>query len=123
MHGPKIFFAGCRSGVGAFVSAERGARRRRRKTRGVPMTDILLTGLAIGESPRWHDGRLWFCNWGTQEVVAVDERGKRELITHVPTDMPASIDWLPDGRLLLVSGREALLLRQEPDGTLVTHAD
>ena len=26
---------------------------------------IILEGLAIGESPRWHDGRLWFCNWGT----------------------------------------------------------
>jgi hypothetical protein len=23
----------------------------------------LLTGLAFGESPRWHKGRLWFCNW------------------------------------------------------------
>ena len=28
---------------------------------------LLLTGLEIGESPRWHEGRLWFCNWGTQE--------------------------------------------------------
>ncbi len=33
------------------------------------------------------------------------------------------IDWLPDGRLLVVSGREGLLLRQEPDGSLATHAD
>ena len=33
---------------------------------------ILLSGLAIGESPRWHEGRLWFCNWGTQEIVAAD---------------------------------------------------
>src|SRR3954452_14998230 len=93
----------------------------RGSVKSTPQT--LLSGLAIGESPRWHDGRLWFCNWGTQEVIAVDEQGKSELITHVPTDMPASIDWLPDGRLLLVSGREARLLRQEPDGALVTHAD
>src|SRR5262249_62034267 len=28
-----------------------------------------------------------------------------------------------DGRLLLVSARDGLLLRREPDGTLVTHGD
>lgn len=87
-----------------------------------PHARTLLTGLAIGESPRWHAGRLWFCNWGTQEVVAVDDHGHSEVITHVPTDMPAGIDWLPDGRLLMVSGREARVLRQEPDGSLITHA-
>ena len=84
---------------------------------------ILLTGLAIGESPRWHEGRLWFCNWGTQEIVAVDLDGSSEVMAHVPTTLPFCIEWLPDGRLLAVSGPEALLLRQEPDGKLVTHAD
>jgi sugar lactone lactonase YvrE len=39
-----------------------------------------------------------------------------------PNHVPFSIDWLPDGRLLVVSGREGLLLRREPDGELVTHA-
>jgi len=84
---------------------------------------ILQTGLGFGESPRWHDGRLWFCNWGYGEVIAVDLDGKNEVMAKVPTTVPFSIDWLPDGRLLVVSGREALLLRQEPDGSLVTHAD
>jgi sugar lactone lactonase YvrE len=83
----------------------------------------LLTGLGFGESPRWHDGRLWFANWGTQEVVAVDTEGASEVMLRVPTTIPYSVDWLPDGRLLAVSGQEALLLRQESDGTLVTHAD
>jgi len=36
---------------------------------------------------------------------------------------PFCIDWLPDGRLLIVSGSEGLLLRREPDGSLVPHAD
>jgi sugar lactone lactonase YvrE len=84
---------------------------------------ILLTGLAIGESPRWHEGRLWFSNWGTQEVVAMDIKGNSEVIVRVPTTIPFSIDWLPDGRLIVVSGPEARLLRREPDGTLVTYAD
>src|SRR5260221_1539457 len=83
----------------------------------------LLTGLAFGESPRWHDDRLWFANWGMQEVVAVDLAGTSEVMVRVPTTMPFCIDWLPDGRLLVVSGREGLLLRRKPDGSLVTHAD
>ncbi len=89
----------------------------------MPEPQILLTGLAIGESPRWHEGRLWFSNWGTQEVVAVDLQGNSEVMVRVPTTLPFCIDWLPDGRLLVVSGPEALLLRREPNGSLVPHAD
>ena len=89
----------------------------------MPQPRTLLTGLGFGESPRWHDGRLWFCNWGFGEVIALDLDGSSELMARIPTTIPFSIDWLPDGRLLVVSGQEALLLRQEPDGTLVTHAD
>ena len=82
----------------------------------------LMIGLAIGESLRWHEGRLWFSNCGTQEIVAVDLEGNSEVMAHVPTTILFCIDWLPDGRLLVVSGPEAVLLRQEPDGSLVTHA-
>ena len=81
-----------------------------------------MTGLVLGESPRWHDDRLWFSDWGAHEVIAVDLAGKSEVIVRVPT-MPFCIDWLPDGRLLIVSGRDRLLLRRELDGSLVTHAD
>jgi sugar lactone lactonase YvrE len=84
---------------------------------------ILMTGLAFGESPRWHEGRLWFSNWGAQEVVAVDADGNSEVVVRVPTTIPFSIDWLPGGPMLIISGPEGLLLRMEPDGSLVTHAD
>jgi sugar lactone lactonase YvrE len=82
----------------------------------------VLTGLAIGESPRWHAGRLWLCNWGTGEILAVADDAGTEVMARVATTLPFSIDWLPDGRLLVVSGPETLLLRQEADGSLVTHA-
>jgi sugar lactone lactonase YvrE len=82
-----------------------------------------MTGLAVGESPRWHDGRLWFCHWTTGDVVAVDLDGKSEVTAAAPSPIPYSIDWLPDGRLLIIAGQEGQLLRQEPDGELVSHAD
>lgn len=88
----------------------------------MPDPHVLLEGLAFGESPRWHHDRLWFSNWGTQEV-AVGLDGSSEVVAHVPTTLPFSLDWLPDGRLLVVSGPEALLLRRESDGSLVRHAD
>jgi sugar lactone lactonase YvrE len=83
---------------------------------------IVSRGLALGESPRWHDGRLWVCDWGAQEIVTVGLDGGREVVLPVPT-LPFSIDWLPDGHLLIVSGGERRVLRREPDGSLVTHAD
>ena len=86
----------------------------------------LMTGIAFGESPRWHDGRLWFSDWGTQEVIAVDpDDGGSEVmvVLRFPSFQPICIDWLPDGRLLIVSARAGLLLRRETDGSLVTHAD
>ena len=83
----------------------------------------LLTGLAMGESPRWHHGRLWFSDWGAQEIIAVDLNGKKEVSVRTQFGLPFCIDWLPDGRLLIVSGRENILWRRELDGTLTTHAD
>jgi sugar lactone lactonase YvrE len=80
----------------------------------------LLTGLVIGESPRWHDGRLWFANWGAEEIVAVDLQGTAEVVAKGPPGLGWSIDWLPDGRLL-VTGEG--LTRMEPDDSMVPHAD
>jgi sugar lactone lactonase YvrE len=88
----------------------------------MPDLQTLMTGIAMGESPRWHDERLWFADWGVGEIIAVDLDGASEVVLRRQS-LPLSIDWLPDGRLLLVSGRDGVLLRRERDGTLVTHAD
>jgi sugar lactone lactonase YvrE len=81
---------------------------------------VLLSGLAMPESARWHEGRFWFAHWGTGEVVAVDLDGTSEVMARGPAGLGWSIDWLPDGRLL-VTGPS--LMRQEPDGAMVHHAD
>ena len=88
------------------------------------MPDVLLTGLGFGESPRWHEGRLWFSDMGTNELSAVDTGGDREVIATIP-GMPMGSGWLPepDGRMLIVSSRDGKLLRREPDGSLVLYCD
>ena len=83
---------------------------------------VLLTGRVFGEQPRWHEDRLWFSDWGTQEVIAVDLEGNSEVMLRGES-FPLCVDWLPDGRLVVVSARNGLLLRREPDGSLVNHAD
>ena len=79
-----------------------------------------MTGLGLGESPRWHDGRLWFAHWGAQEIVAVDLDGDSEVVA--AARRPGySIDWLPDGRLLIVE-RARACCAGSPTGRF-THAD
>lgn len=87
-----------------------------------PEITTLMTGLGFGESPRWHNDRLWFANWAVNDVVVCNAEGSSEVVASLPS-FPFSIDWLPDGPMLIISGRERLLLRMEPDGSLVTHAD
>jgi sugar lactone lactonase YvrE len=82
----------------------------------------LLTGRGLVESPRWHGDRLYFSDWSAGEVLAVDLAGRSEVIAHVKS-LPLCTAWLPDGRLVIVSSADGLLLRREPDGSLVTHAD
>ncbi len=81
---------------------------------------VLLDGLAMVESPRWHDGRLWFAHWGVGDIVAVDLDGKSEVMGHGPQGLGWTIDWLPDGRLL-VTGEELVCV--ESNGSAARYAD
>ena len=85
-----------------------------------PETRVVLDGLGMGESPRWHDGRLWFSNWGTDEIVAVDLNGTSEVMGRGGGGSGWATNWLPDGRML-ITGRE--LIRVESDGSGARHAD
>jgi sugar lactone lactonase YvrE len=89
----------------------------------MPEPKVLLDGLGIPESPRWHEGRLWFCNWIDRQVVAVGLDGEPEvMLTRDPDSHPMgySIDWLPDGRLLVTGDK---LRRQEADGSMTVLAE
>ena len=81
-------------------------------------TDLYLTlflnQLAFPESPRWHEGSLWFSDFYTHRVQRVDMAGRCETVVTVP-GQPSGLGWLPDGRLLIVSMTDRRLLRL--DGT------
>jgi sugar lactone lactonase YvrE len=89
-------------------------------TISAPEPTVLADGLGLGESPRWHEGRLWFSDWVDQTVQALDPEGGPEVITKVAS-MPFSIDWLPGGPMLITSGSK--VLRMDADGSLDTHVD
>ena len=87
-------------------------------------TRVVTDGLGFPESTRWHEGCAWLCNWGAGEVLAVNDDGEREVAARLaPQTIPLSIDWLPDGRMLIVDGPQGRLLCQGPDGALKTFAD
>jgi sugar lactone lactonase YvrE len=84
-------------------------------------TNVLLEGFGMGESPRWHEGRLWFSNWGTNEIVAVDLDGNSEVIGAGGGGSGWAVDWLPDGQMLVTG---SALQRVAPSvGSRVRHAD
>ena len=82
------------------------------------MLATLLDGLTFPEAPRWHDGRLWFSDFYTQRVVAVDPTGRAETMLEVP-QRPSGLGWTPDGALLVVSMLDRRLLRVERGTTRV----
>lgn len=91
-------------------------------TAGAPK--VLLDGLRFAESPRWHEGRLWFSDIFAHRVLAVDEDGVAETIVEL-TDgsRPSGLGFLPDGRLLMANLTQPTVLRLEPSGAVVVHAD
>jgi sugar lactone lactonase YvrE len=82
---------------------------------------VFVDGLAFGEGPRWHDGKLYLSDMHAHQVLSIDSAGRKAVVAEVAA-WPSGLGWLPDGRLLIVSMTDRKLLRLDPDG-LKTHAD
>jgi sugar lactone lactonase YvrE len=88
------------------------------------MTPVtVVPDLHFAESPRWHEGRLWFSDFFSGQVASVLPSGADLRIEALVPTQPSGLGWLPDGRLLVVSMRDRTILRRETDGKLVVHAD
>jgi hypothetical protein len=46
-----------------------------RRERALPEPHVLMEGIAFGEQPRWHGGRLWFSGGGPPKVIAAPRTG------------------------------------------------
>lgn len=84
-------------------------------------TRIVAEGLVFGESPRWHDGRLWASDMLGGKVVVIGADGHVEESAAVPTG-PSGLGWLLDGRMIVVSMADAKLLAFK-DGAGQPYAD
>ena len=84
--------------------------------------EVIATGFSFTEGPRWHEDKLYFSDFYNCEVKSVDGSGHVETVVRVE-HQPSGLGWLPDGRLLVVSMTDRKLLRMEPDGSLLEHAD
>jgi sugar lactone lactonase YvrE len=88
----------------------------------VTKLQVLVDGLAFGEGPRWHDGRLYISDIHDHQVLAVDPDGGKTVVAR--HDGPLSgLGWLPDGTLLVVA-MEGQVMRLDggEGGELAVHA-
>jgi sugar lactone lactonase YvrE len=84
---------------------------------------VLVDERFFCEAPRWRDGRFWFSDFYAHEVCSVGLDGDVRVELALDGEQPSGLGWLPDGRLLVVAMRARQVLRREPDGSLVVHAD
>ncbi len=93
---------------------------------------VLAEGFVFPESARWRDNRLWFCDWGTSIIWNLGFDGPCRRVCEIPTKQtsnapqkrgPFCLDWLPDGRMIVVAGQDRQLLTLAPDGEFAVYAD
>ncbi len=78
----------------------------------------IAAGFSWPECPRWHDGALWFSDMYTATLKTLDADGNATVVVDASdrragTDVPivlGGFGWLPDGRLVVTSMHEKLVL-------------
>jgi sugar lactone lactonase YvrE len=83
---------------------------------------ILVDGRAFLEGPRWRGDALFVSDMHAHEVIRVDGAGAVDVVARFDGP-PSGLGWLPDGRMLVVSMDDRRVLRLEPGGAVVEHAD
>ena len=84
---------------------------------------VLKEGLAFGEAPRWHMGRLWFSDFYRHGVFSMNPDGTDEVLEAEVPNQPSGLGWTPDGRLLIVSMTDHKVLVMDRTGSIRTHAE
>ena len=83
--------------------------------------NVLVDGMTFTEGPRWREGKLYFSDFFTHRVLAVDTEGNLETVVEIP-HQPSGSGWMPDGTMLIVSMKDRKLLSYK-DNVLEERAD
>jgi sugar lactone lactonase YvrE len=77
--------------------------------------EVLADGVGYTESPRWHDGALWFSDMGRGVVYRVAPgEAAQAMVSTVRT--PSGLGWTRAGDLLVVSIDDAAIYKVRRDG-------
>jgi sugar lactone lactonase YvrE len=93
-------------------------------SRTVDRSQALLSGgFCFPEGLRFHEGRIWFSDMHTGEIISTDPDDGSSRVEHSIDDRPSGLGWLDDGSLLVSSMLRRQVLRIHPDGSHTVHAD
>lgn len=70
---------------------------------------MLAEGFGFPQSPRWHDGKLWFSDLLGRQVHVIDDAGQNVAVVDIG-DQACGLGWSPKGHLT-VATTEGRLLR------------
>jgi sugar lactone lactonase YvrE len=84
--------------------------------------DVVASGLAYAEDPRWRDGWLYFSDMYGGKIHRVRPSGALETVLDLGTGTPSGLGFMPNGDLLFVSMFERKLFRLGEAG-ITRHAD
>ncbi len=87
-----------------------------------PERQVVCEGLVFPETPRWHRGRLWFCDIHAHQVKRLNPDGSCTVMATL-ADRAGGLGFTPSGAPLVVSMLDKRLLRLNDDGTVTQVAD
>ncbi|MXG89021.1 SMP-30/gluconolactonase/LRE family protein [Nocardioides flavescens] len=89
----------------------------------MPEPELVTGGLRFPEGSRWREGRLYFSDMHTGQVLALNpETTELEEIAKLD-GQPSGLGWTPDGDLLVSSMLDNTVYRVGADGSLTVWAD
>jgi sugar lactone lactonase YvrE len=80
---------------------------------------LLRDGLAFGEAPRWHEGRLWYSDFYRHAIYSTDDHAVNERLEVKVPHQPSGLGWLPNGDLLFVSMTDQHVMRRHDDASVL----
>jgi sugar lactone lactonase YvrE len=86
-----------------------------------PQPRLLLEGLKLPESPRWHGDHLWFSDMVGRRVISIALDGTSQVHGEFE-DEPSGLGFMPDGTLLVVMRAARQVVRLQ-EGEVTLHVD